>query len=140
MKNFNLLLQKLSRFNLPVNSYMLVGGGVLAAYGLRDTSDLDIICSESLFNELAFKYGVTNKNDYSVIKLTNNIEVLGLGSVYLPNGFKTFELLKNTALKINNINIAPLQFIKDIKLILGREKDILDVQLIDEYLGLHTIL
>lgn len=140
MKNFELLLSTLKKFKLPAQKFMIVGGGCLAVNNLRDCVDIDLICDKKLWEELGFKYGITDKKTYKVIKLGNKIEVLGLGSVYLPEGFKTYDNLLYTAKTINNVLYAPLEFVKQVKLKLGREKDILDVQLIDEYLGTYTII
>lgn len=121
---------------------MLVGGACLEVNNLSDISDLDLISKKVFWDELQFKNPIVKTSNFTKIKVPDKIEVLVLGSLYLPNWFKNFndnDLIVKAS-NINGLNYAPLDFVKNIKVKLNRPKDIIDVELIDEYLGLHAII
>ena len=46
------IFDQVKSLNLPLGKYVVVGGGVLAAHGIRDFKDIDILITEELFDEL----------------------------------------------------------------------------------------
>lgn len=140
MKNFEKALTEIKKLNLPSAEFIVVGGACLAVHNLRDTNDIDILVTKELWNELIFKYEIIQTPFGESLKLRNSIEVLGKGSVYLPEGFSTVKQLLETSQYVNGVNYADLTFVKQVKLQLARPKDLIDVELIDEYLGLHTVM
>ena len=47
------IFENVKKLNLPLGKYLVLGGGVLAAHGLRNYHDIDILTTESIFEELS---------------------------------------------------------------------------------------
>ncbi|MEX0651862.1 MAG: hypothetical protein WD509_00220 [Candidatus Paceibacterota bacterium] len=43
------IFERVKRLNFPFGEYVVVGGGVMEAYGLRNAGDLDIVVGSALF-------------------------------------------------------------------------------------------
>jgi hypothetical protein len=137
MKNFEKALKQLKSLNLPSSEFVVIGGGCLAIHNLRDTNDVDILVTKELWNDLIFKYPITEEESI----IFGNVEILGRKHfAWNPNGFSDVADIINKSKKIDGINYAQLDFVKLAKLKTNRTKDLIDVELIDEFLGLHTVL
>ena len=130
--NFDKLLKELDNLDLPNNQYAITASGTLAVRGIRDSKDMDIIVTEELWERIASKYEV-RKERFSMFSI-GNIQVLGNGSNF------TNPALKSTREQIENADVidgrryVKLETVKKFKKDLGRDKDIRDIDLIDEYL------
>lgn len=128
--NWNLLLRELDKLNLPKDKYAITNSGCLAVRGIRNANDVDIIVSDDLFNQLSIKHIVT-KSDTGAgkINISENVEVIG--------NFKSppyaEELIESSDI-IDNRRYVELKWIRYFKEKRGREKDLNDIKLIDEYL------
>ena len=140
MRQFEKALEELKLLHLPTNEYVVVGVCCFAIYNLRDTADIDILVTKELWDELVFKHPITQHENYQSINI-KNVEILGgVNPAWTPNGFiDVLNIILNSK-QINNINYASLEYIKHVKLKLNRPKDLIDIELIDEFLGLHTVL
>jgi hypothetical protein len=133
LMNFHLLLSELETHNLPKNDFAIGSSGVLAVRGIREANDLDIVVTNKLWNRLAKKNNILVSNSRPYIQLSGNIQILG-------NAFeKNFDLYTNDELVskaeyINEIKYILLDLVVIMKQKIGREKDIRDIQLINEYL------
>ncbi len=130
--NFPKLLQELEILNLPKDQYVIIGSGALAVRNLREAQDLDILASDSLWNEFSKKYPVTPQKPPDIEKISvGNIEFVGKGSSY-----KAFsnEIFQNADL-INGHFYINLNLLRKIKLKRAREKDLKDAKIIDQYLA-----
>ncbi len=56
MKNLERTLKILDTFDLDTSQYCIVSSGSLAARGIRDCNDLDIITTNKLWENLKLKY------------------------------------------------------------------------------------
>lgn len=124
MLNKNEIIKLLKEINLPTNEYWLLAGSALVMYGIKErTNDIDLGCNNKLFNELIEK-GYETKfmhNGCRGLDISNYIEVAEeweSGKIVLVDGFQ----------------VASLESIREGKLARGKEKDLRDVDLIDEYL------
>ncbi len=134
MQNFKKLTEILKSLNLPKGEYAIFGSGPLAVRKIRDSSDLDVILTEALFEKLKkkkeFIYS-TEKDGYKVERLLlDNIEFF---KSWAPGNWDTNELVKN-AEEIDGLCFVKLSEVIKWKKLLGREKDKKDLKLIDEYL------
>lgn len=134
--DFNLEIKKLKKLNLPSSNFVIVGSGPLAIKGIRDSKDLDIIVTPPLWNELIKKYKVS-KNEWGVEILSINdfIEILNPKDSLFGNSkvVPVDDIFKNADV-IYGIKFINLEHLKKIKVSMGREKDLDDVRLIDQYL------
>jgi len=125
---FNNFLEELEELNLPDGKYAIFGSGPLAVRGLRDSSDLDVIVKEELWEKLSKKYSL-NKNGGLQI---GNIEVY---NKWLED--KNINHLIDSAEKIAGYKFVKLEYVLAWKETMGRDKDKKDVELIKKYLKIN---
>ena len=134
---FNELLNKLKAFNLPPEKYVVVGSGALGVRGLRASKDLDIIVTKDLWDELA-KINPVTKNEWEIntIVLDKNIEALDPAQSLFGNSkeIPIGEIFREADV-IDGIKYINLKHLKEFKREFGREKDLKDIELIDNYLS-----
>jgi hypothetical protein len=119
-----------------VGEYIVVGSGPMAAREIRDFKDVDILVSKKLYDELL-------KKGWEVVEVEGvggKFKVLKKGIFevntslwhgdYKPD---TGELIKNAEI-IYGVPFLPLQELIKFKTALGREKDLKDIELINNYL------
>lgn len=44
--------QKIAELNLPTNSYVVVGSGILGALGIRESNDIDLVVTEEEYRNI----------------------------------------------------------------------------------------
>lgn len=130
------IFEEVKNLNLPTGEYVIVGSGPMAAREIRDFKDVDILVSEKLYNEL-LKMG------------WEAVEIEGVGGKFkvLKRGIfevnttlqhrdynpDTKDLIKRAEI-ICDVPFLPLQELVKFKTALGREKDLRDIELINNYL------
>ncbi len=115
---------RLKKMDFDINSYWVIAGGAMVLQGIRsDTKDIDIACTTKMFCSLETKgYSVTkNSLGYRKISLEEDIEV-----------FENWDVLGIDY--IEGIPTANIESIREMKIVMGREKDLEDVKLIDDML------
>ena len=109
--------------NLPLSEYWITSGAGLVILGVKEcTNDIDLGCTSNLadyFLKKGCKYRVAKDNS-KIVDINDKIEVLENWFVDEINF-------------IYGLPVASLESIKKQKEELGREKDIRDIRLIDEY-------
>ena len=118
------IIIKIKKVGLDLNDYWVIAGAAMVLQGIRnDTKDIDLACSTKLFCHFVEQgYSVTsNSLGYRKITLQKDIEV-----------FENWEVLGIDY--IEGIPTANIESIREMKIKMGREKDLLDVKLIDNVL------
>lgn len=46
------IFEEVKNLNLPLGQYLVAGSGPIAAHGIRDYKDIDILVTENLYNKL----------------------------------------------------------------------------------------
>lgn len=110
--------------NLPLNQYWITSGAALVIHGVKDTTrDIDLGCTTELveaFLKKGCKCKVVEDNS-RIVEVNDNIEIL-------ENWFvEKIEF-------IEGLPVGTLESIKKQKAELGREKDMKDIKLIDEFI------
>ncbi len=118
------IIYKLRQMNYDSSDYWVLAGSGLVMHGIREnTGDIDLGCNEKLF-DLLIKEG----HD---LKLLND----GMRYIQIDSELEIFENWFVEKIEyINAIPVASLESIKTHKEKLGREKDLKDIKLIDQYL------
>ena len=129
------LLEELETLNLPKDEYALWGSAPLVIRGIKvENHDLDILVTKKLWNELAKNHQVQlfqNKTEQGKF-----ITIGRLDFIQHIIGFTETEceaMIKQADI-INGYFFVTLKDIIKWKNILQREKDILDIKLIEQYL------
>lgn len=128
------IFEQIQSLNLPPGQYAVVGSGVMAAHGIRDFRDIDILVTEELYGSLKSSGWHENSSRPDLIFLEKGIFGAGQTMVTTPT-YKPDcdELIKNADI-INGIAFLRLEDLLDFKRSLARPKDLDDVGLIVEYL------
>ncbi len=129
--NFTEYLKKFDALGLNPDECMLTGGAVMAVHGLRDCKDLDVFITNSLWEKLKQEYpeGVKTFPGYDSLFI-NDIEFL---SNFREENPWTVEQQFQEADVINGRKYQTLEKIKFFKKRVGREKDLKDIELIENY-------
>lgn len=124
------ILAILKYLNLPKDSYYVGSGAALVLQGVKEkTHDVDITCTKRIldkYRELGYKakrYEIKDGVFSNIIDISDEIQLIEDGG-YWPVGI----------IEIEGYPIADLKSVRYFKDSLGREKDILDIELINRYL------
>lgn len=118
---------KIAELQLPENSYIVVGSGILSALGIRESSDIDLVVSDDVFQsfgEAGWKQGLWG--DDPVFQK----DIFDVCNVWYG---KTVEDLLHHAQVVDGVPYLSLDDVYEWKRQKGREKDLRDMELIDEY-------
>jgi hypothetical protein len=128
------IIEAIERLHLKPEDYIVVGSGVLGALEIREVDDIDLVVSTSVFCNYESSGQWTKKQyeDGTAYLLKDMYEV---GTEWdSKNGKPNLEDLKNDQVVLYNIPFASLERLKQWKIKVGREKDLTDIRLIEEYL------
>lgn len=138
------IIEKIRKLNFPSSQYVVVGGAVLAAHGIRETEDLDVLVSPELFERCKqegwdlnpwTKAGKKGKDWLKKDGVELYTELIMVGKSILAKDL--------TGDDIETIEGVPLlsltrlvEFKKEYLNLYNRPKDIKDLELIETYLAL----
>ncbi|MCL5006743.1 MAG: hypothetical protein M1153_01150 [Patescibacteria group bacterium] len=129
------IFTKIKELNFPPDQYIVFGGAAIAARGIRETKDADILVTQELLDECS------QDNQWQTHPRLDPNEPAGLDNgiieIYstIGGGFSTnFKELRANADIIDDIPFCSLEDVIRIKEAYGREKDLKDVELIKQYL------
>ena len=124
MLNKEEILYKLKSLNLPKDQYCVMTGAALVLHSIKlNTRDIDIGCSEELFQDLLQQgYKLQQVKSFECIIIEDCIEI-----------FRNWQA--ENIVYIEDIPVADIYSIRKYKDNLAREKDLKDIELIDVYLA-----
>ena len=119
------IIKILKDMNLPISEYWVTSGAGLVIHGVKETTrDIDLGCTTNLvehFIKKGCKYRVA-KDNTKIVQVNDEVEILE-------------NWLVDEIVFLDGLPVGSLESIKKQKAELGREKDIKDIRLIDEYLS-----
>ena len=119
------MIEKLKAFPYDPAEYWVITGGAMVLYGIREeSSDIDLGCTAGLANQLeqeGYLHKVTDDGN-RWFKLGEDIEV-----------FENW--LFDTVDHVDGIPVISVQGLIEMKKDLGREKDLRDIALINDFLA-----
>ncbi len=119
--------QRIAELNLPENSYVVVGSGILGALGIRESSDIDLVVTEEAYDKvekLGWQHGKWGE------KVVLQDGVFDVGKDWY--GEHTEDLLKRAQI-IDGVPYLSLNEVYEWKRRRGQDKDLRDLKLIDNY-------
>jgi len=134
------IFERIKALNFPKGHYIVVGSGILAAKGIREANDLDIVVTPELFT-------ICKKNGWELKPWTKK-EIPGnpwlkkddaelmIDMNYNGVSFGVSDLMKEGE-HINDIWFISLKRLAAFKQAWGRPRDFEDIILIEEYLKLN---
>jgi len=133
------IVTKVRALGLPKDSYIVFGSCPLAAVGIRESNDIDMLVSEQVYEQLRndgwqqLDKGPRDKPlVHDVFEAHTNWDF----SSYSP----TLDELLANAMDIEGVPFASIEDVRKWKVASGRPKDLVDIGLIDEYLEKHSPL
>ncbi len=134
--NFKYHLDELKKLNLPEDEFVVVSSGALAVRRIREAKDLDVIVTEKLWNKLIQKYQVILQGDVERIQFDADIEILNpKQSLFGNSEIVPIDEMFEQADVFDGIRFINLDHLRKIKLSMGREKDLKDIELMDAYIS-----
>lgn len=110
---------------LPRNDYWIGFGGALCFYGIREvTADVDLACLPDAYQRVK-DFG--HYNEYVTASGTPLLSLAPLVDLHL-------EEIAPPTIVIDGFRIPTLDYIRRVKKLMGRPKDIIDIVAIDEYI------
>src|SRR3989344_3543000 len=126
------IVTKVRALGLPKDSYIVFGSCPLAAVGIRESNDIDMLVSEQVYEQLRndgwqqLDKGPRDKPlVHDVFEAHTNWDF----SSYSP----TLDELLANAMDIEGVPFASIEDVRKWKVASGRPKDLVDIGLIDEY-------
>ena len=132
-KNNMGILGRVKKLNFPTGEYVVIGGGILEALGIRNTHDVDIIVALKLFEKLRESKIYKEEIRWGKVFLIGDGVEIG-AKLDWENYSTTIEEAIKTATIINGVPFLNLQETIKFKQAMGREKDFKDIELIEKYL------
>ncbi|MCI9585103.1 MAG: hypothetical protein HFH45_00460 [Bacilli bacterium] len=124
------IISILRKYNFNTNDYIVLSTGAMVIHGIKETAhDIDLAVSSKFYNELIKTYDCECYLEYQINGKSMKVysfDVFDFGEDYFDTS------------SINLIDGIPVQSINSIlkfKKSLNREKDIKDIQLIEEYIN-----
>jgi hypothetical protein len=126
-------LKKLKELNLPRGKFAIFGSGPMGIRGLREIGDLDVIITEDIFNN--FK----QRPDFKLDKKKSGNEYLEKDGIefyknWHPGDWDINKLIQDSEI-INDWPFVRLEEVLKWKKLKMRDKDIKDIELIENYLN-----
>ena len=133
MKN-NALFQKVKELKLPENKYALFGSAPMGIRGLKECSDIDLVVTEDLWQEFKNKQGWEYKiTENSVEYIQNSDSNIEIWHDWRPWYQDVMPFIDNSEI-IDDLPFVRLEHVLEWKRQFGREKDLKDVEIIEEFL------
>jgi putative (di)nucleoside polyphosphate hydrolase len=127
------IIKKVKELNFSFGEYVIVGGGILEALGLRNTNDIDVAVMPNLLKKLRESGKYKEEIKWGKLFLTgDNIDIIAQLN-WEDYSTKTEDAIK-TATIIEGVPFLNLQETIKYKKALGREKDLRDIELIKNHL------
>ncbi len=128
------VINKVRSLNLPKDKYTVYGGGILDAYGLRESKDIDLVVTPDLFLELEIAGWERDKSKhYNALKF-ENIEVTYDWNLQDYDFRRSAKYLLKNSIEIDGINFVKPNEVLKYKKALMRPKDIRDIELLEAYI------
>jgi len=127
------IIERVRQAGLPLDECVVIGSGILDALGLRQASDVDLVVTQRLFDELrqsseyiySQRYGsdVLDKNDQEICLRW------GMGS----DTYDYSQLIDHSVV-VDGVRFTSPEFVLAWKRFMDRPKDKPDIRLLEEYL------
>lgn len=127
---------KVKALNLPLDQIIVIGSGILDQLGIRPASDIDLAASSDLMKKLSEESGdwlkkFDDNQRFYFVKDDGSAEVWD-GWVF-DGQTVSYDDLLDYAVEYDGVRFVDLEFLRKWKSWRGREKDVRDVELIDEW-------
>lgn len=132
-----MFIEKLRQLNLPTDEYVVIGGGLLDALGLRPANDIDLVVSQALYARLkdTGRYDVTTKNGEERLE-QEALEIWRSWNHGEHEHEPNFEALFAESVVVDAIHFVNPQYLIARKSERGTAKDLADIALLKAHYDL----
>jgi hypothetical protein len=124
------IITRIRALGLPEDQIVVIGGGLLDAYGLRGANDIDLVVTPALFSQLealgTYEKGSRGAEQYLINDDVDIWQSWGEGN--------DFAKLHSSGVMVDGIMFVNPQFLIEQKRERGTEKDLRDIALLEGYL------
>ena len=131
------IISKIKELNLPIGQYVVVGSGTLDILGIRSAIDIDIAVTKEFHQKLRETGEWEEVKKYGKIFLKKDVFEIN-PELRWEKYNTTIDQAIKSALIIDGIPFMNLEELCKFKKALGREKDLKDIILIENYLKTNT--
>lgn len=124
------IIERVKALQLPSEHFLVIGGCILDAYGLRPAEDIDLVVSDELYEALKQEGTLTEKEQHGELMLFN--AELDIWKTWTE---RTFNELAPDAIEIEGIYFAHPDTVIAFKRARGSDKDLHDIELLERYLN-----
>lgn len=129
------IISKVKSLALPEGSFVVFGAGPLAAAGIREANDIDMyVTPEVIEQKKALGWQLLDKGGRDIPLVHDCFELhtnWDFGHGYDP----AFVDILARATVIDGVPFASLADVREWKVVAGRPKDLIDIELMDKYLA-----
>jgi hypothetical protein len=137
LPNLERYLVELDALSLDPSDYMISGSGTLAVLGIRDCNDIDVIVLDEAGELLKDKYYDNFRQGTHCDKIVfENVEIMWNFKDPIPG--HTSKELMDSSITVQGRRYQNLESIKYFKKLMAREKDIVDIERIEQYEKNHS--
>lgn len=133
----NQIIETVRALDLPSDQYAVFGSGLMDVLGIRKSNDIDLVVTKDLFQELLmsdeWREVVYSDGLPGLKHRTENIELFYESKMPFCSQAEIEEKIRR-AIVIDDVKFVQLSDILAWKKALGREKDIEDVKIIEDYI------
>ncbi len=132
-------IDEVKKMNLPLGEYLVCGSGILSARGIRKCEDIDLLVTPRLFEDL--KKRGWEERDVTIDGRPRKQLSFGTAEAYTDLWYglvrvDAADLIRRAEI-IAGVPFQPIAELLKMKRAMHREKDRLDVALIERYLAEH---
>ena len=129
---------KLDELGLNPHNAVVIGSGILNALNLRESKDIDVVVTEETYKELSDNGRFEKEQNHGREILTDDLFEIGTSWTVVGKAWKFEDLLSHSTI-ISGVRYHTVEFLLDAKRRWiadgeGRQKDIDDVKLMEQYL------
>lgn len=127
------IVERVKKLDLPHDKLVVIGSGVLDAFGLRPADDIDLVLRADLFAQLVKQpeWAVEVKNVELVIRKDDVEAFLS----WRRDGRPNFAELYDDSVEIDGVHFANPRTVIDWKVESATDKDLRDIDMLRGYLG-----
>ena len=131
--------ERVKELGLPLDQIIIIGSGILDQLGIRWSTDIDVAAGRAVLEKIARSDDWAKKIDKNQRRYLMKHD----GSVEIWDGWEIdgriveYDELLGYAVEYDGVKFVNLDFLRRWKSWRGREKDVQDMRLIDEWRAKH---
>ena len=128
------IIAEVQKLDLPLGQYVVIGSGIMAQLGLRETNDVDIAVTPDLYAKLRASGEWEEEERYGKIFLKKDAVEINPRLDWESYSTTAEEAIASATI-IDGVPFMNLNELVAFKRALGRVKDLIDIVIIEEHLA-----